>query len=83
MSHDNDTKPENSSKPPLQVACPECGTKIAWTTDNLYRPFCSKRCKLLDLGAWADESHRIAGEPAMDEADLDALIDRLERGGQK
>ncbi|MBZ5874701.1 MULTISPECIES: DNA gyrase inhibitor YacG [Chromohalobacter] len=65
---------------PLEVACPQCRTKVAWTTDNPYRPFCSKRCRLLDLGAWADESHRIAGEPAMDEADLDRLIDGLERG---
>lgn len=83
MTRDNDAKTEDTSQPPLQVACPECGTKVAWTTDNPSRPFCSKRCKLLDLGAWADESHRIAGEPAMDEADLDTLIDRLERGGQQ
>lgn len=74
----NDT---DSAQRPLEVACPQCRTKVVWSTDNPYRPFCSKRCRLLDLGAWADESHRIAGEPAMDEADLDALIDRLERGG--
>ncbi|SHF49750.1 hypothetical protein SAMN02745148_02778 [Modicisalibacter ilicicola DSM 19980] len=76
-NHDDD------KQPPLEVACPECRKKVVWTTDNPYRPFCSKRCRLLDLGAWAEESHRIAGEPAMDEADLDALIDRLERGGQQ
>lgn len=68
---------------PLEVACPQCRIKVVWSQDNPYRPFCSKRCRLLDLGAWADESHRIAGEPAMDEADLDALIDRLERGGNQ
>ena len=73
---DNDT-----TRRPLEVACPQCRTQVAWSADNPYRPFCSKRCQLLDLGAWADESHRIAGEPAMDEADLDELIDRLERGG--
>lgn len=67
---------------PLQVACPQCRKSVEWSSDNPYRPFCSKRCRLIDLGAWADESHRIAGEPAMDEADLDALIDKLERGGQ-
>lgn len=65
---------------PFKIACPQCGTSVVWSTDNPYRPFCSKRCKLIDLGAWADESHRIPGEAAMDEADLDALIDRLERG---
>ncbi|SDK85287.1 hypothetical protein SAMN05661010_00306 [Modicisalibacter muralis] len=74
----NDT---DANQRPLEVACPQCHTKVAWSAENPYRPFCSKRCQLLDLGAWADESHRIAGEPAMDEADLDELIDRLERGG--
>ncbi|WP_110655088.1 DNA gyrase inhibitor YacG [Salinicola halimionae] len=69
-----------SGKKPLTVPCPQCQKPIAWTTENLYRPFCSKRCKLLDLGAWADGSHRIAGEPHMDETELDELIDRLERG---
>ncbi|MGC3872086.1 DNA gyrase inhibitor YacG [Halomonas sp. GXIMD04776] len=78
-----DDKHDDATQPPLQVACPECRAKVVWTTNNPYRPFCSKRCRLLDLGAWADESHRIAGEPAMDEADLDVLIDRLERGGQQ
>ncbi|BBM05913.1 hypothetical protein HAALTHF_39070n [Vreelandella aquamarina] len=42
-------------------------------------PFCSKRCQLLDLGAWAEESHRISGESAMDEADLDALLAQADR----
>ncbi|MCG7598945.1 DNA gyrase inhibitor YacG [Halomonas sp. McH1-25] len=76
-----DSNHNASNGRPLEVACPQCRTKVVWSMDNPYRPFCSKRCRLLDLGAWADESHRIAGEPAMDEADLDALIDRLERGG--
>lgn len=73
--------PTDSYQRPLKVTCPQCRTQVIWTNDNPYRPFCSKRCRLLDLGAWADESHRIAGEPAMDEADLDALIDRFERNG--
>lgn len=30
--------------------------------DNLYRPFCSERCRLVDLGKWASEEYRIAGE---------------------
>ncbi|MGM0986165.1 MAG: DNA gyrase inhibitor YacG [Pseudomonadota bacterium] len=70
------------SKRPLEVACPQCRTKVLWHDDNPYRPFCSKRCRLLDLGAWADESHRIAGEPAMDETDLDALLARADRGNE-
>ena len=35
------------------------------------RPFCSKRCKLIDLGEWASEGHKIAGEPVMDEGLLE------------
>ena len=35
-----------------------------WSTDNPYRPFCSERCKLIDLGAWADGSYNIPGDPS-------------------
>ncbi|WP_148254934.1 DNA gyrase inhibitor YacG [Aidingimonas lacisalsi] len=71
---------QRTSTRPLEVACPQCHKKVQWTDDNPHRPFCSKRCKMLDLGAWADESHRIAGEPAMDETEIDEMILRQERG---
>lgn len=45
-----------------KVKCPTCGKEVAWTEENKFKPFCSERCKLIDLGAWADESHRIPGE---------------------
>jgi endogenous inhibitor of DNA gyrase (YacG/DUF329 family) len=45
------------------VKCPHCGRKVPFTPDSPFRPFCSERCKLIDLGAWASESHRIPGEP--------------------
>lgn len=64
---------------PLKVTCPHCHKQVAWVEKNTYRPFCSERCKLLDLGAWADGSHRIAGEPAMDETEIDEMILRAER----
>ena len=41
------------------VACPTCQTKSAWSIDNPDRPFCSARCKLIDLGEWANESYAI------------------------
>ena len=41
------------------VACPTCQTKTPWTTENKDRPFCSARCKLIDLGEWASESYSI------------------------
>ncbi len=42
------------------VNCPQCGKKTAWSKDNPHRPFCSERCKLIDLGAWANEEYQIA-----------------------
>ncbi|MDO8268330.1 MAG: DNA gyrase inhibitor YacG [Moraxellaceae bacterium] len=45
------------------MPCPRCGQPARWATDNPARPFCSERCKLIDLGAWATESHRIPGDP--------------------
>ncbi|MCE0734508.1 DNA gyrase inhibitor YacG [Halomonas sp. G15] len=70
------------SNRPLEVACPQCRKKVEWREDNPYRPFCSERCRLIDLGAWADGSHRIAGEPAMDETEIDEMIMRAERDFQ-
>jgi endogenous inhibitor of DNA gyrase (YacG/DUF329 family) len=41
------------------VSCPTCGKSAAWDPANPYRPFCSERCKVIDLGAWAAESYRV------------------------
>ena len=45
------------------VACPTCGEPAPFAPGNRWRPFCSERCKLIDLGAWASESYRIAVQP--------------------
>lgn len=58
---------------PPQLKCPTCSKGIVWSTENPHRPFCSERCKLIDLGAWANEEHCIAGEPEMDELFSDQL----------
>jgi endogenous inhibitor of DNA gyrase (YacG/DUF329 family) len=42
------------------VLCPQCGAAVEWSPTNRFRPFCSERCKLIDLGAWANEQYRIA-----------------------
>ncbi|MEW6353866.1 MAG: DNA gyrase inhibitor YacG [Pseudomonadota bacterium] len=44
------------------VKCPTCGKPVEWTEQSPWRPFCSERCKLIDLGAWADESYRVPDE---------------------
>ena len=51
-----------------QVKCPTCGTPAPFTKDNRWRPFCSERCKLIDLGAWFDESNRIPGRQDPDDS---------------
>ncbi len=43
-----------------KVKCPQCQKQVSWE-GNESRPFCSERCRLLDLGQWADESYRIPG----------------------
>ena len=42
------------------VDCPTCGKKVEWSAKNPFRPFCSDRCKQIDLGAWAEEKYAIA-----------------------
>jgi len=51
------------------VNCPQCGKSLEYEklADLPYFPFCSKRCKLIDLGAWFDEEHRIAGSENPDD----------------
>ena len=52
------------------VSCPTCGKKVAWLPINRFRPFCSERCKMFDLGAWASESFRVETPPGGDEDSL-------------
>lgn len=50
------------NQPPhnLKVRCPRCRRPTAWE-GNPNRPFCSEKCRLIDLGRWADEEYRIPG----------------------
>lgn len=50
-----------------EVKCPTCGQPRPWSAHNPYRPFCSERCKLIDLGAWASDGYRVAGAAAESE----------------
>ncbi|WP_314437270.1 DNA gyrase inhibitor YacG [Massilia timonae] len=51
------------------VACPTCGKQVEWTEANRFRPFCSERCKKIDLGAWAEEKFVIPGGAPSDPLD--------------
>ena len=49
----------NSDKTAGRIKCPSCGKPAVWNTENPWRPFCSERCKLIDLGDWIEDRYRI------------------------
>jgi endogenous inhibitor of DNA gyrase (YacG/DUF329 family) len=54
---------------PATVKCPTCGRSIEWSDQSPFRPFCSERCRIIDLGAWLTEKHAIPGPEAPLEPD--------------
>ena len=48
----------------ITVSCPTCPQSVEWNESARSRPFCSERCKLIDLGEWANEEKAIPGQPA-------------------
>jgi endogenous inhibitor of DNA gyrase (YacG/DUF329 family) len=55
-----------SQKPKL-VACPNCKKDAEFSANNPFRPFCSERCKMIDLGDWANENYRIPDKTPIDD----------------
>ncbi len=64
----------------VTVDCPTCGRKVEFVASSRWRPFCSERCRTVDLGAWASERYRIAGD-ARDDSPADASADALAPAG--
>lgn len=56
------------------ATCPTCKGEVP-EVDLTYQPFCSRRCKMVDLGRWFGESYRVAGPPALIDADTVAGLD--------
>lgn len=54
----------------LRVKCPQCATIFSYY-DSEFRPFCSERCKLIDLGHWFEESYRVPEKPNKKEIETD------------
>lgn len=46
-----------------RVNCPTCQRELTWSEEFPFRPFCSERCRMVDLGAWFAEERKVAGEP--------------------
>lgn len=57
---------------PRYFPCPRCQQESVWQ-DNPYRPFCSERCQLIDLGAWANEDYKLNTQdaPSSESEDVD------------
>ena len=54
----------------MQVKCPVCKKKTTWE-ENPFKPFCSERCKLIDLGRWASEEYKVPDEDNEKTPDID------------
>jgi endogenous inhibitor of DNA gyrase (YacG/DUF329 family) len=55
------------------MRCPVCKKPADASPANRYRPFCSERCQMVDLGMWAGESYRVPGGPEEDREHPDDL----------
>lgn len=53
------------------VTCPRCGGPSRYETANPFRPFCCERCRNIDLGAWANEEHRLPDDTPQDDSDFE------------
>jgi endogenous inhibitor of DNA gyrase (YacG/DUF329 family) len=62
----NDATGSKPTRPKL-VPCPTCGGDSLYAPSNPYRPFCSERCKQIDMGAWASEDFRMPADAPPDE----------------
>lgn len=62
----SDSNPPQDFKP-RKVRCPACAGQSLYSSTNPYRPFCSARCKGVDLGAWASEEFKLPEETPLDE----------------
>jgi len=62
----------------LKVPCPTCNNDVVWQAKSEFRPFCSKRCQMLDLGDWADENHKISQPMQKDVVLNEEMLDALE-----
>lgn len=57
----------------LNVKCPECSQEFNYY-ESEFRPFCSEKCKMVDLGMWLTENYTVASQEPLSESDLEAVI---------
>ncbi|ALS99641.1 DNA gyrase inhibitor YacG [Lacimicrobium alkaliphilum] len=62
----------------MKVNCPTCEKAVEWGEMSPYRPFCSKKCQLIDLGEWANEEKAIPVKSPQDQAAANMDIEDIE-----
>jgi endogenous inhibitor of DNA gyrase (YacG/DUF329 family) len=62
-----------------QVNCPGCQRIVRWTEEEKFRPFCSKKCQLLDFGAWASEHYSVPAETTETGTEIDQAEENWSR----
>lgn len=63
---------------PRIVSCPQCGKDAVFSPENPSRPFCSERCRLIDLGEWASEGYKVTVQDQNSQDSMDQLMEELE-----
>ena len=66
----------------MKRPCPTCGAPAEWE-NNPDRPFCSERCRLLDLGAWVDERYVVETDGAEDDGASSSIVEDLARDPER
>ena len=67
-----------AEKKTLKVNCPTCKKELVYSQQNPFRPFCSEKCRLVDLGQWFEEDYSIACDEPLSKNDFlknDDIID--------
>ena len=72
-AHDSGESITQNEGQVLKVKCPMCHKEVVYDTNNPYRTFCSEKCRLLDLGAWASDERAIKGRPVNEDEDGELL----------
>lgn len=57
-----------------KIKCPQCARLSIYSQKNKFRPFCSKRCRMIDLGDWAEGNHALASDQPLREEDVDQIL---------
>ena len=62
----------------VKIICPICKNTTTWE-ENPWRPFCSERCKLIDLGKWVSEEYKI---PVKSEEEIEGVAEEEKKEGK-